>query len=546
MQSKLEPLLINFLNPIIMKKLSTPITLVLALLISLATFAVPKLNSFPAATATIFLDFDGHYVYSGVWNGGLPISCSPSGMTDLQITETFNRTAEDYRPFDINITTDSTVFLAAPITKRIRVIITPTSGWYPGVGGVAYIGSFTWGDDTPAFVFCDRLGPNSPKIVGECCSHESGHAVGLSHQSKYDGSSCSTPIEQYNSGNGTGESAWAPIMGNSYYKNMSNWNNGPTPYGCTNLQDNLSIITTQNGFGFRVDDFTETMNASTIALATGNFTLDAVISTTTDKDAFKLTVTQNSSLHLTAIPFNVGANYIGANLDIKLEFYNAAGVLINTYNPAASMSVTIDTILTTGTYYIIIDGTGNVNVGEYGSLGAYTLNGINAILPIHDVALSGTIEKGRHNLSWKIITDEPIRTIEVETSTDGIKYSNLTAVTASASKFSYTSFQNCTLYYRLKVTSVTDQVVYSNTLALKVLSGYDNNFKISTLIQNEISVTSSTSFKYQLSDINGRLIREGNGVSGFTKIDFTNQSKGMYFIQLYSNNQQQTERIIKL
>ena len=37
------------------------------------------------------------------------------------------------------------------------------------------------------FVFSDRLGPKSSKMIAECCSHESGHAVGLSHQSTYDG-----------------------------------------------------------------------------------------------------------------------------------------------------------------------------------------------------------------------------------------------------------------------------------------------------------------------------------------------------------------------
>ena len=98
-------------------------------------------------------------------------------MDDTQITEVFNRTVEDYRPFNINITTDSSVFLAAPLNKRIRIIITPTSAWYPGVGGVSWINSFVWGDDTPGFVFCDRLGPNNAKLVAECCSHEAGHTV---------------------------------------------------------------------------------------------------------------------------------------------------------------------------------------------------------------------------------------------------------------------------------------------------------------------------------------------------------------------------------
>ncbi|MDQ6757687.1 MAG: hypothetical protein M3004_12210, partial [Bacteroidota bacterium] len=139
------------------------------LLTSITAIGLPKLSSFPSAQATVYLDFDGEYVVSSSWNGGSPLNCAPSGMTDTQITEVFNRVAEHYRPFNINITTELSVFLAAPLSKRIRVIVTPTSGWYTGVGGISYTGSFTWGDDTPAFVFCDRLGPNLPKMVAECC-----------------------------------------------------------------------------------------------------------------------------------------------------------------------------------------------------------------------------------------------------------------------------------------------------------------------------------------------------------------------------------------
>lgn len=528
-----------------MKKLSTPTTLVLALLLTLQTFAVPQLNSLPGANAVIFLDFDGHLVQSSVWNGGLPLHCAPAVMTEPQITEAFNRTAEDYRPFDINITTDSLVFLAAPLEKRMRVIITPTSAWYPGVGGVAYIGSFVWGDDTPAFVFCDKLGPNSPKMVGECCSHESGHTLGLSHQSKYDGSNCSTPIETYNTGAGSGEPSWAPIMGNSYYRNMSNWNNGPTPYGCTSVQDNLSIIATQNGFGYRVDDYTDAFNASTSVLSPGNFTKQGIISTDTDKDAFKLVLTQNANLHLTAIPFNVGANYIGANLDLKIELYNQSGTLIKTYDPAATMSVTVDTLLNAGTYYINVDGTGNLNIGEYGSLGSYTLSGTSGALPIHDVSLTGNTNNNKHNIYWNIIADEPIKSIEVEVSGDGIHFNNLTTVNSSSRNLSYQPFQNNVLYYRLKVTSVLYQVVYSNTLVLKNTGTTDNIFKVSTLVQNEITVNAPAVFQYQLNDINGRIISTGKGISGFNHVNISYLPKGMYILKIISNNQQQTERIIK-
>ena len=175
-----------------MKKIFTSLICTLSLLISFSAFSVPLLNSFPAATATIFLDFDGHYVQSTIWNGGNPINCAASGLTNAQITEAFNRASEDFRPFNINITTDSTVFLAAPLNKRIRIIVTPTSSWAGGgMTGVSQIGSFTLGDDTPGFVFSDVCQYN-PKYVGEIISHESGHTVGLSHQSKYNQVDCNT------------------------------------------------------------------------------------------------------------------------------------------------------------------------------------------------------------------------------------------------------------------------------------------------------------------------------------------------------------------
>ena len=528
-----------------MKKPSTLSMLAMALLFSFKALSIPKLNSFPGAVATVFLDFDGHNVNSSFWNSGNPLSCAASGMTDAQITEAFGRVAEDFRPFNINITTDSTVFLAAPLVKRVRVIITPTSGWCPGVGGVSYVGSFNWGDDTPNFVFCDKLGPNSPKMVGEACSHETGHALGLSHQSKY-GLDCSTPEETYNTGIGAGEIAWAPIMGNSYYRNFTNWNNGPTPYGCTSTQDNLSIIATQNGFTYRTDDYTETMDAGTYTVASSNFSVNGVIATNSDVDAFRVNVTQNSNFHLTAIPFNVSSNWIGANLDIKLELYNGLGALIATYDPPTTMTVTVDTILTSGVYYIRIDGTGNINIGEYGSLGAYTITGTAGALPIHDVALVGSVDKNTHNLNWNIIADEPIKSITVESSKDGILFSKLSAVAANAIKFSYTPNQPGTIYYRLKVTSVLDQTAYSNTIALKSQAGTtDKPFFVSTLVHNDIMINAPEKFSYRLSDLNGRVLSNGGGLQGTNKISTYNLPNGMYIIQLSSNIHQQTERIIR-
>ncbi len=527
-----------------MKKIFTSLICTVLVLISFSAFSVPKLNSYPAATATIFLDFDGHYVQSTVWNNGNPINCTASGMTDPQIIEAFNRVAEDYRPFDVNITTDETVFLAAPLIKRMRIIITATSSWMtPGYGGVAYVGSFIWEDDTPAFVFSDRHGYSSKK-VGETISHESGHTLGLSHQSKY-GGDCYTPIEQYNSGFGTLETAWSPIMGNSLSRNFSNWNNGPTPFGCNDVQDNLSIITSENGFGYRTDDYAETLNAGTYTSAGNSININGIITSNTDKDAFKFTLNSNSNFHLTAAPFSVAANSVGANLDIAFELYSSPTTLIRTYNPLTILSVTVDTILSAGTYYIKIYGTGNNNIGAYGSLGSYNITGSFSGLPIHDVSLSGTAEKGKHNLNWKIIADEPIKTIEVQTSNDGSNFIKLADAGATSTKFSYLPYKNNTVFYRLKVTSVIDQTVYSNTIALKAEDGDQRLFSVSTLVNNEITINAGLNYQYRISDMNGATISIGTGLKGINRVHVSNLSRGMYIIQFFNNIQNQTERNIR-
>jgi len=525
-----------------MKNFTYKILFVFAALFSANAYSQPTLNSLASATATIYLDFDGQIVQTSSWNGGQRLVCAASGMTDAQISEVFYRVSEDYRPFNINITTDEVKFLAAPLNKRIRVIVTPTSAWRPGVGGIAYVGSFTWGDDTPAFVFCDRLGPNNPKFVGECCTHESGHTVGLSHQSTYDGN-CNL-VDTYNLGSGSGEVGWAPVMGNSYYRNCTGWNNGPTQYGCTSNQDNLTIITSQNGFTYRVDDYTETLGASTYSLGSSAFKLDGIITTSADNDAFKYNVSANTSLHFEAKPYSVATNNVGANLDIKVMIYNGAS-LVATYDPANTLSVVFDTTLTAGTYYFVVTGTGNSYTTDYGSLGSYTITGFNGPVPIHDVTLMGNTNKNKHNLNWSIIADEPIKSQIIEVSEDGITFKALSNFTTSTKGFSYAPYQNNTLYYRLKVTSVLNQTVYSNVVALRAAGNQSTLYSVSTFVHDEIVVNAADNYQYRLSDANGRMIAAGNGTKGVNRINMNTMPGGMYIIQLVNNNQMKTERIIK-
>ncbi len=511
--------------------------------------ALPLLSSLPSAKATIFLDFDGQYVQSTSWNSGVPLACAPSGLTDAQIIEVFNRVSEDFRPFNIDITTDSTIFLAAPLNRRVRIIITPTSSWYPGVGGVSYTGSFTWGDDTPGFVFPDRLGPYNIKAVAECCTHESGHTVGLSHQAKYD-NNCNL-LATYNTGAGSGQTGWAPVMGNSYYENFSGWYNGPTPYGCAADQDALSIITTSNGFTYRTDDHSDDPNVNPTILSINNTLIadSGIITTSSDKDVFKLNLTQAGHLHIDAKPFSVGPNNEGADLDVKLELLNSSLQTLQVYDPIDILDASVDTSLNSGNYFLVVEGAGNANTSNYGSLGSYNISGSFAplfALPIKQITLTGKADKDKHILNWNIISDEPVSSVTLESSEDGNNFTTLVQLPQGSQNYSYTPSINQTIYYRIKAVSATDQAMYSNVIVLKSNANKEKLFTISTMVYNEINVNAKEDYNYKLADMSGRILQAGRAKAGTNTINISNVPNGVYLMQIINNNQRLTERIVKL
>jgi hypothetical protein len=356
-----------------MKNLYKSVLLALFIAGSLSSFSqVPIYSSSPSAPAVILLDFDGHNVSGTSWNYNGPIDAAPSGLNSDQITEIYNRIAEDYRPFNINVTTDPAKYTAASATRRMRVIFTTTYAWYgSSAGGVAYTGSFTWGDNTPCFIFTSLLGYNA-KYLAEAGAHEAGHTLGLRHQASYD-ANCNL-LSAYNYGTGSGETSWAPIMGVGYHKNFTTWHNGPNPYGCVNTQEDLSVITSNtNGISFKTDDFAETFNgASSLSFSNNQFVKTGAITTDADKDMFKFSLSSAQRFTLSAIPTNVGAGDAGSNLDLQVQLYDGGKKLVKTFNGVEELSVAVDTNLNAGSYYLLVDGVGNQYVSEYGSLGSYS------------------------------------------------------------------------------------------------------------------------------------------------------------------------------
>lgn len=507
-----------------------------------------NLNSFPSASATIFLDFDGHTVTSPYWNGGTRFVCAPAALTTAQMTRIFNHVSEDFRPFNINITTDSTVYFAAPINRRQRIIITATSSWYGSAGGVAYVESFRWGMEVPGFVFSTLLNNNS-KMISEAASHETGHTLGLHHQTQYN-SSCGY-VTEYNPGVGSGEISWAPIMGNSYTRNLTLWHNGPNSFGCNSLQNDMEIIaSTANGFGYRPDDVgNATSSASNVLFAGNNYTINGFVNSTNDVDVYRMNIPQNGRLVLNAVPFNVANGWNSANIDLQVSLLDGSGTVIANYNPSTSVQALADSTLNAGTYYIRVTNTSNANTSNYGMLGNYALNGsftANNILPIYSLTLNGSINKNKHELSWNIVADEPIDVITVEVSTDGRNFSKLQDLTGTLRKFAYQPFENKTAYYRLHVITASQLAYYSNIVSLKEINTDARYSLLSNMINgNEIVVNSKGNLSWRLVDMNGRSLQNGRMQAGVSRINTGSLSSGMYLLQVSDGETTTTERLVK-
>ena len=318
-------------------------------------------NGGTTSANVILLDFNGQVVSGTSWNVNGDITCAPANLTDAEISVIFQRIATDYIPFNVIVTTDETVYAKANPYKRIRVIVTESWEWYGKAGGVSFLNSFTWGDNTPCFVFSSLLNYNL-KNIAEACSHEAGHTLGLRHQAAYDANG--VKLSEYNWGAGSGEIGWAPIMGAGYNQNLTLWHNGPNSISSTTLQNDIDIIS--GIVGMVNDDYSNTTsNAASLSTS-----LQGIINNASDVDYFSVNFTTTKTISIT--PQNVGINNAGSNLDMSLGVYNSQGVLLSTINDPSVLSVSAN--LPPGSYYIAAGTTDNPFVTKYGMESKYTIS----------------------------------------------------------------------------------------------------------------------------------------------------------------------------
>lgn len=362
-------------------------------------------HSRPGAANVLYINFSGENVTGTQWNteiGRDPIPAvafsTDSDLTtfsdaeQVAIKRIWQRMAEDYAPFNIDVTTERP---ATFTTRTAMALITRTTDAngnanpYNWAGGVAYVNVFgipSYATYRPAWIYHNNLG-NGESYIAEAASHEIGHNMGLSHDGKTDGT-------EYYGGHGSGDISWGPLMGTGYNQNVSQWSKGEY-YLANNTQDDLATIAGK--ISYRTDDHGNTAGTATALVLSGtnivstapendpantNTANKGVFERNTDLDVFSF-VTGNGPVSLTVNPWIMPSGTRGGNLDVLLELYNEAGTRLATNNAADKTFATIQTNLSEGRYYLHVKNSGAGNplsstptgYTSYASLGQYFING---------------------------------------------------------------------------------------------------------------------------------------------------------------------------
>ena len=447
------------------------------------------LHSKPGASRVVYLDMDGHVVSGTIWNGSAdPLYMRPYdsngdessfSQTELnEIAETWKRVAEDFAPYDIDVTTEEPPTFGANVG---HILVTRKADennrniYNCNCGGVAYVG--VWGNSNfpyyqPALVFLDGVG--GPHNISEAASHELGHNLSLSH----DGNSSTG----YYGGHGSGNTDWGPIMGVGYYAQVSQWSKGEYA-DANNTQDDLQLIADR--LTYRSDDHEDVnFSGATPLVITGGTSVSAtnpvtdpanidpsnkgIIEDRTDVDLFFMDV-GDGTINLSVTPAWTDSfasqSRRGMNLDVKAVLYDEFGYEVAQSNPLSDTYATINVGVAAGRYILSIEGVGvgdplTNGYTDYGSLGQYFITGS---VPEDSVSTSpppaptdlSAVQSGDANiaLSWT----DPLSTAEnneagyrVYRQIDGGSFVQISTLPRDSASFADNNLASGTYVYQLE------------------------------------------------------------------------------------------------
>jgi hypothetical protein len=407
-------------------------------------------HSRPGAANVLYLNFAGESVVNTEWNTtvgrseipALPFSSDTDYTTfsdseQAAIKRIWQRVAEDYAPFNINVTTERPASFNSRTAMALITRKTDANGAanpYNSGGGVAYVnvfGTSSYAKYRPAWVYHDNLS-NGESFIAEAASHEIGHNLGLSH----DGTSGS----DYYGGHGSGDISWGPIMGTGYNRNVSQWSKGEY-YQANNTQDDLATIAGK--ISYRTDDHGGTPGSATSLVLSGGTNIvsttpetdptnanpanKGVLDRNNDVDVFSF-VTGNGPVRLAVNPWIMPSGTRGGNVDLQIELYHEGGSLLATSNPASQTTALIETNLAEGRYYLHVRNSGAgdpfsstpTGYTAYASIGQYFVSGYVTeadafiVPPLAEIQLADLTQSGQASHQFTVTYSDDVA-IDVST-----------------------------------------------------------------------------------------------------------------------------------
>ena len=342
-----------------------------------------KLHSRPGSTKVLYLDFNGHTITGTLWNEEygpiivippFDIDNAPNKFSNTEMTiiqQVWRRVAEDFAPFDVDVTTEEPALEAilrdspADTVYGVRASIggdaEDLSAELAGQGilGIANFGAFGMSVDTPVLNFSEAH-RNDWAMLADTVSHETGHALNLFHHgSDTDG--------EYYAGHGN----WAPIMGSGPSTSVSQWSRGDYAGATNPTQDDLAVIS-QLIPPAPIDHPINAVDA--LAIGRGDIAGGTILNAA-DTAWYRIEA-GGGQLRL-----NGAVSALGPNLKLGLSLVDANGnLLASSSTTTSSMSATLTYNVTqAGVYYAVVDGVGfrTVDTGftDYASVGRYTVSG---------------------------------------------------------------------------------------------------------------------------------------------------------------------------
>jgi hypothetical protein len=200
-------------------------------------------------------------------------------------------------------------------------------------------------------------------------------------------------------------------------------------------------------------------------------------------------------------------------------------------------------------------GTGTFSINDF------TFNGVTAVLPVIIEYFHAVQQNDLNLLTWKVDCSHASTAIlEVERSSDGIHFSTVNSITATAIRclqaFSFTDqYPLKTInYYRLKMTDEAGKISYSNVAVLLnkatgfAVTGFLNIVTGKTVIL-DITAAKKMLLYSAVTDIAGRTVIKNNhrlNVGGNPlQINVGQLAPGIYQLSFYCNDEIKTVRFIK-